>query len=121
MSVSVQYEHYTTLYNPFLPPADEVWGKVMFLHLSVILFTGEGVGFPIMHHRPHDKGQGVCIQGGSACMRGVYIWGVGEIPPRSDTTGYGQQVGGTHTTGMYSCLLVSLLISVSGSVNTPIF
>ena len=26
----------------FLPPANEVWGKVMFLHLSVILFTGGG-------------------------------------------------------------------------------
>ena len=25
-----------------LPPANEVWGKVMFLHLSVILFTGGG-------------------------------------------------------------------------------
>ena len=24
----------------FLPPANEVWGKVIFLHLSVILFTG---------------------------------------------------------------------------------
>ena len=24
-----------------LPPANEVWGKVIFLHLSVILFTGE--------------------------------------------------------------------------------
>ena len=23
-----------------LPPANEVWGKVMFLYLSVILFTG---------------------------------------------------------------------------------
>ena len=23
-----------------LPPANEVWGKVIFLHLSVILFTG---------------------------------------------------------------------------------
>ena len=39
-----------------------------------------GGWLPTMHHRPHDKGQGVCIQGGSACMRGVYIWGVGEIP-----------------------------------------
>ena len=28
----------------FLPPANELWGKVMFLHLCVILFTeGEGV------------------------------------------------------------------------------
>ena len=25
-----------------LPPANEVWGKVIFLHLSVILFTGRG-------------------------------------------------------------------------------
>ena len=24
----------------YLPPANEVWGKVMFLHLCVILFTG---------------------------------------------------------------------------------
>ena len=30
----------------FLPPANEVWGKVMFLHLSVILFT---VGFVFQH------------------------------------------------------------------------
>ena len=28
-----------------LPPANEVWGKVIFLHLSVILFTG-GQGVP---------------------------------------------------------------------------
>ena len=27
---------------PFLPPENEVWGKVMFLHVCVILFTGEG-------------------------------------------------------------------------------
>ena len=26
----------------YLPPANEVWGKVMFLHLPVILFTGGG-------------------------------------------------------------------------------
>ena len=26
-----------------LPPANEVWGKVIFLHLSVILFTGVGL------------------------------------------------------------------------------
>ena len=28
----------------FLPPANEVWGKVIFLHLSVILFTRGGGG-----------------------------------------------------------------------------
>ena len=26
----------------YLPPANEVWGKVIFLHLFVILFTGGG-------------------------------------------------------------------------------
>ena len=26
--------------DPLLRPANEVWGKVIFLHLSVILFTG---------------------------------------------------------------------------------
>ena len=26
----------------FLPPVNEVWSQVMFLHLSVILFTGGG-------------------------------------------------------------------------------
>ena len=31
-----------------LPPANEVWGKVIFLHLFVILFTG-GVWYPSMH------------------------------------------------------------------------
>ena len=29
--------------NQFLPLANEVWDKVMFLHMSVILFTGGGV------------------------------------------------------------------------------
>ena len=30
-------------FKPFLPPANEVWGKVMFSEVSVILSTGEGV------------------------------------------------------------------------------
>ena len=29
--------------------------------------------------------------------------GTGRPPPR-DTTGYGQQAGGTHPTGMHSCV-----------------
>ena len=37
----------------FLPPANEVWGKVIFLHLSVILFTGESV--PL--HNTHPLGR----------------------------------------------------------------
>ena len=38
----IVYISHTKL-GQFLPPANEVWGKVMFLHLCVILFTGEGV------------------------------------------------------------------------------
>ena len=30
----------------FLPPANEVWGKVIFLHLFVILFTGGHAWLP---------------------------------------------------------------------------
>ena len=39
----------------YLPPANEVWGKVMFLHLSVILFIG-GV--------PGPRGGGCLVPGG---------------------------------------------------------
>ena len=53
-----------------LPPANEVWGKVIFLHLFVILFTGGG-----MHGQ--WGGWGMCMvggvhAGGGACVaRGV--------------------------------------------------
>ena len=51
-----------------LPPANEVWGKVIFLHLSVILFTGGG-GIP------------ACIASGiPACLAGLGGGGVGGIP-----------------------------------------
>ena len=42
----------------YLPPANEVWSKVMFLHLCAILFR-----------------EGVCLQGG------LHPGGVGQIPP----------------------------------------
>ena len=69
--------------NLLLPPANEVWGKVIFLHLSVILFTG---GVPGQVHLPPGT------------------------PPARYTPGsvhagrYGQQAGGTHPTGMHSYL-----------------
>ena len=46
-----------TIFMQFLPPANEVWGKVMFLQASVILLTG-GVwswgyaGPPLSRHPP---------------------------------------------------------------------
>ena len=55
----------------FLPPANEVWGKVIFLHLSVILFTG------------WVPGPGGClVPGGTWSWRvcsgggGAWSWGV---------------------------------------------
>ena len=72
-------------------------GKVMFLHLSVILST----------RRVSTSGP-----------RGS-PW-VDTLPPRADTPprqtppaqcmlGYGQQAGGTHPTGMHSCFLTIFL------------
>ena len=40
------------VFKAFLPPAEEVWGKVMFLHLCVILFTGGGVSPTAPRCRP---------------------------------------------------------------------
>ena len=52
----------------FLPPAYELWGKLMFLHLSVILFTGWST---LLGHLPSEGGlpsggkglpsEGVCL------------------------------------------------------------
>ena len=57
----------------------------------------------------------VCIQGWGAASRGggSASGGVGQttIPP-SDTTRYGQRMGGTHPTGMYSCCEKKLIIII---------
>ena len=71
-----------------LPPANEVWGKVMFLHLCVILFTWWGIFCPSMHHRSHDRGS---LSRGSLSGRDPRVW---------------SRVGGTHPTGMHSCLFI---------------
>ena len=84
-----------------LPPTNEVWGKVMFLHLSVILFTGECI--------PACSGQGVCIPTCNGAGMGVCLWvytPLGRHPP--DTHPLPEEtseVGGTHPTGMHSCSL----------------
>ena len=105
-----------------LPPANEVWGKVIFLHLFVILFTG---GFLFWG--------GVCSRGGSYSWGGCLLWGVpapggtnswGVSAPRGmsapggclllggacsrgvpggDPPGTATAAGGTHPTGMHSC------------------
>ena len=73
-----------------LPPSNEVWGKVMFFHLCVILFTGG-----------RSASGGESLPPGGSAFGGVCIdWGLGRPP---STTGYGQQAGGTHPTGMHPC------------------
>ena len=61
-------------------------GKVIFLHLSVILFAG-GV-----HTHPQVDTPGTPL---SQCM-----------------LGYGQQTSGTHLTGMHSCSLIFFACSL---------
>ena len=65
------------MYNLLLP-ANKVSGKVMFLHMSVVLFTG--VWLPNMHHRSHDQPKWASASKGSAfrvfCIQGFWIQGV---------------------------------------------
>ena len=83
-----------------LPPANEVWGKVMFSQACVITSVhGGGSWLSSIHHRSHDWG--VCIQVGSASrqvwFQGGLVQGVGQTPLSQrdtwDTMGYGQHMG----------------------------
>ena len=90
----------------FLPPANEVLGKVIFLHLSVILFTGEVPPVPEAGNPPHrtrDTPHGTMHTHPLPDQR--------QAPPGSDTPAaavhagrWAQQAGGTHPTGMQSCI-----------------
>ena len=87
-----QYDHKVTMHKNnqnekrlSLPP--EVWGKVMFLHMCVILFTG-GAGqvvFPacITGHMTSIRRRG--LPTGAVCNKGgLYLGGVrpGDLPRR---------------------------------------
>ena len=78
-----------------LPPAKEVCGKVMFLHVSVILSTGGYVWQGGMH------GRGCAWQGGM-CGGGHAWWGacVAVVCMAGEMA---TAVGSTHPTGMHSC------------------
>ena len=90
---SFRYECIASLVT-LLPPTYEVWGKVMFLRLCVILFTWGGVSVPAcitdhmtgvvvsvlggclcpsMHHRSHDRGGGFCPGGVSLSQHASQI------------------------------------------------
>ena len=103
----------------FLPPANEVWGKVIFSQASVILFMGRGharpggmpggwaqggtygrgcawpgVGVCAWQGGIHSQGQ-ECVCGGVA---GGRTWLEGACMGETATA-----EGGTHPTGMHSC------------------
>ena len=71
--------------NLLLLPANQVWGKIIFLHLFVILFTGGG-GW-VSQHALQQVSRGVCSGG----------------VPDGDPPGTATAAGGTNPTGMHSC------------------
>ena len=90
------------------------WAKVIFLHVSVILLTGEGVSGP--RGCVSGPGRGVClVPGGVSNFSGgfskffffsnlffpKFLLGCTNqpTPPPRD----GQCAAGTHPTGMHSC------------------
>ena len=88
--------------------------KVMFLHLSVILFMGWGVCHPQNRGR-HPPGRhplpSACwdTHTPTQCMLGYthpHPVHAGKHHPVQSMLGYGQQAGGTHPTGMHSCLMI---------------
>ena len=96
---------------------NEVVAKVMFLHVSVILFTGgvsrQGEPPPAGGRTPPGPGRPPLDQadppgqGEPSRLEGDPP-GQGE-PPRKQTPEYGLRATGTHPTGMHSYLLSTLI------------
>ena len=83
--------------NFSLPPANKVWGKVMFSHLF-----GQGGGGGVMMSLPSCYGQHHPLDSSSLSPR--------TAPPRQHLPTQtapptGQQAGSTHPTSMLSCFL----------------
>ena len=99
---------YTPKFDILLPPAIEVWGKVMFLNLSVSITSYDRpFDCPIIctgiYYRPQRSWAKVMfLQASDILLTG----GGGGLPrpPRKETPPvYGQWAAGTHPTGMHSC------------------
>ena len=79
------------------------WGKVMFLHMFVILFTGRwwAVSRPTPRGEVEGSGQGGVSRSTPRGMsaRGVFLIACWDTLPPTTTA-----AGGTHPTGMHSCL-----------------
>ena len=89
--------------NRSLPPTNKVWGKVIFLHLFVILFTGgsasvhAGIPPPRPGTTPRTRHP---PQTGTPLPRTPRP---GTSPGAEHAGRYGQGTGSTHPTGMQSC------------------
>ena len=108
-----------------LPPANEVWGKVIFLHQFVILFTRGGVPDQV-----HPPGPGRYTPPGPGA--GTLPRDQGQVhPPPRDQAGTpprtrhpppkqipacGKRAGGTHPTGMLSCLKLNVHQSLNSNL-----
>ena len=89
----------------FLPPANEIWGKVMFLHLCAILFTGGG------GPRFLSRGVSVSVQGGLS--RGVFLGKgcQGDLPWTETPPPYGNELA-------VRILLECILVRFVSKINT---
>ena len=92
------------------------WGEVMFLHMSVILFMGGGsasvhTGIPTPEQTisPQEETRKIFSPPRKKPGRPPQE----ESPPKAVHTGrYGQQVGGTHPTGIHTCYNILLFTLV---------
>ena len=87
----------TTYHDHIFTGRNEVVAKVIFLHLSFILFTGR-VCASVHAGIPHLPEQ-TCPPGADTP----------PPPPGKQTPAYGQLAAGMQPTGMHSCLLMNLL------------
>ena len=105
-------EHLDLYWDLYRPQRN--WGKVMFLHLSVILFTGGGLPHCMLGYTPPPQNQRQAPprpEAGTAPPRPQEGTPEEQTPPPRDQAPpsavhagrYRQQAGGTHPTGMQSC------------------
>ena len=90
------------------------WGKVMFLHVSAILFTGGGVClsscWDTLSQTRHPPGPDTSPDQNPPPPKEQTP--CGTRPPKAVHGGrYGQQAGGTHPTGMHTCFTIFVQLS----------
>ena len=92
----------------FLPPANEVWGKVIFLHLFVILFTG-GACMVAPGGACMVAPRGACMVApggcGSLLLGGMsgYSWGACVVAPGGACVVAPRGMHGCSQGGMHGC------------------